>query len=254
MTGHSRRNPRSRVKAASAVDGDDDNDNTVRQAPDIYRRHRDRNKLRPSIRLFNVNLKVMVGFCFVAFFVMFYLIRSLIVVGDHRNPRAITPFPAPKVIDLPQFQGEHKESLYWGTYRPHLYLGIRARTPRSLLAGLMWIGVQNGRYVMRHVCQGSDELRTYGWTHHNARDFGHQILVDQDMTLATSFLKTKESGSGYGGDWSVRIEVNSKKSEETEELLKTGHLFFYLADEDGNALSLSRDAMNIHETSLLASG
>ena len=37
-------------------------------------------------------------------------------------------------------------------------------------------------------------------------------------------------------------------------MLKTGHLFFYLADEDGNALSLSRDAMNIHETSLLASG
>ena len=26
-----------------------------------------------------------------------------------------------------QFQGEHKESLYWGTYRPQVYLGIRAR-------------------------------------------------------------------------------------------------------------------------------
>ena len=26
-----------------------------------------------------------------------------------------------------QFQGEHRESLYWGTYRPHVYLGIRAR-------------------------------------------------------------------------------------------------------------------------------
>lgn len=64
---------------------------------------------------------------------------------------------------------------------------------------------------MRHVCQASDELSTYGWTNHNARDFGHQVLVDHDMTLATSFLKTKESGSGYGGDWTVRIEVNSKK-------------------------------------------
>ncbi|XP_023541215.1 mannosyl-oligosaccharide glucosidase GCS1 [Cucurbita pepo subsp. pepo] len=252
MTGHSRRNPRSRIKSSSAVDGD--GDGAVRQAPDISRRHRDRNTLRPSIRIFDVNLKVLVGFSFVAFFVILYLIRSLIVVGDHRTPRVITPFPAPKVIDLHQFQGEHKESLYWGTYRPQLYLGIRARTPLSLLAGLMWIGVQNGRYVMRHVCQGSDELSTYGWTHHNARDFGHQVLVDHDMTLTTSFLKTKESGSGYGGDWAVRIEVNSKKSEEAKELLKTGHLFFYLADEDGNALSLSRDAMNIPETSLLASG
>ncbi|KAA0034203.1 hypothetical protein IC582_023286 [Cucumis melo] len=252
MTGQSRRNPRSRIKSAPAVDGDVDT--AVRQASDNYRRHRDGNKSRTSIRIFNVNLKVMLGFCFVAFFVILYLISSLIVSGDHQTPRVITPFPASKVTDLPQFQGEHKESLYWGTYRPHVYLGIRARTPRSLLAGLMWIGVQNGRYVMRHVCQSSDELSTYGWTRHNARDFGHQVLVDQDMTLGTSFLKSKESGSGYGGDWAVRIQVNSKKSEEAEELLKTGHLFFYLADEDGNALSLNRDAINIHETSLLASG
>ncbi len=26
-----------------------------------------------------------------------------------------------------QFQGAHRERLYWGTYRPNLYLGIRAR-------------------------------------------------------------------------------------------------------------------------------
>ena len=60
---------------------------------------------------------------------------------------------------------------------------------------------------MRHVCQDSDELSTYGWTSHNGRDFGHQLLVDQDMTLATSFLKSKEDGSGYGGDWAVRINM-----------------------------------------------
>ncbi|XP_022151803.1 mannosyl-oligosaccharide glucosidase GCS1-like [Momordica charantia] len=252
MPGHSRRNPRSRIKSSSAVDSGDDD--AVRQSPDISTRHRDRTKSRHSIRIFNVNLKVMVGFSFIAFFVILYLIRSLMAVGDHQTPRVITPFPAPRVIDLPQFQGEHKESLYWGTYRPHLYLGMRARTPRSLLAGLMWLGVKNGRYFMRHVCQDSDELSSYGWTHHNARDFGHQVLVDQDMTLATSFLKTKESGSGYGGDWTVRIEVNSKKSEEADEMLRTGHLFFYLADEDGNSLSLSSDAMDMHETSLLASG
>lgn len=75
----------------------------------------------------------------------------------------------------------------------------------------MWIGVKDGRYAMRHVCQDSDELSTYGWTHHNGRDFGHQILVDQDLTLATSFLKFKVEGSGYGGDWAVRIDVQSKQ-------------------------------------------
>ncbi|GMP82403.1 hypothetical protein CsSME_00036720 [Camellia sinensis var. sinensis] len=156
-------------------------------------------------------------------------------------------------MDLPQFQGDHKESLYWGTYRPNVYLGIRARTPQSLVAGLMWLGLKDGRYFMRHVCQDSDELKTYGWTLHNGRDYGRQMLVDQDMTLTTSFLKSKEDGSGYGGDWAVRIDVQSEKSKLSEEM-QTVHLFFYLADEDGNALSLSRETLNIRENSLLAFG
>ncbi|KAL7226986.1 hypothetical protein ACSBR1_021952 [Camellia fascicularis] len=79
------------------------------------------------------------------------------------------------------------------------------------------------------------------------------MLVDQDMTLMTSFLKSKEDGSGYGGDWAVRIDVQSEKSKLSEEM-RTVHLFFYLADEDGNALSLSRETLNIRENSLLAFG
>ena len=88
---------------------------------------------------------------------------------------------------------------------------VIGRTPQSLVAGLMWIGVKDGRYFVRHVCQDSDELSTYGWTHHNGRDYGHQVLIDHGMTLATSFLKSKEDGSGYGGDWTVRIDVKSEK-------------------------------------------
>lgn len=85
------------------------------------------------------------------------------------------------------------------------------RTPRSLIAGLMWIGVKDGMYQMRHVCQDSDGLNTYGWTQHNGRDFGHQVLVDQGLKLATSFLKSKSEGSGYGGDWAVQIDVQTDK-------------------------------------------
>lgn len=75
----------------------------------------------------------------------------------------------------------------------------------------MWIGVKDGRYFIRHVCQDLDELKTYGWTNHNGRDYGHQVLVDQDMTLATSFFKSKGDDSGYGGDWVVRTEVQNEK-------------------------------------------
>lgn len=80
-----------------------------------------------------------------------------------------------------------------------------------MVAGLMWLGVKDGRYFMRHLCQDSDELSKYGWTHHNGRDFGRQVLIDQEMTLETSFFKSKEAGSGYGGDWAVRIDVQNEK-------------------------------------------
>lgn len=152
------------------------------------------------------------------------------------------------------FQGEHRESLYWGTYRPQVYFGVRARTPQSLVAGLMWLGVKNERYFMRHVCQDSDELKQYGWTSHNGRDYGHQVLSEQAMTLTTSFLKSKDHGSGYGGDWAVRIGVQSNESVPDEEMLKTAHLFFYVADEGGKSLTLGSRVLDIHGDSILASG
>ncbi|XP_027343269.1 mannosyl-oligosaccharide glucosidase GCS1-like [Abrus precatorius] len=174
--------------------------------------------------------------------------------AEYELPRVVTPFPAPKIMDLPQFEGGHKERLYWGTYRPQLYLGIRARTPKSLIAGVMWIDVKDGRYHLRHVCREEDGLSTYGWTKHNGRDFGHQVLIDYGMTLTTEFLKSIEEGSGYGGDWVVRINAQIDKSKWNEDFGRGAQLFFYLADEGGNVLNLSREKLNIHEDSLLASG
>ncbi|XP_062110650.1 mannosyl-oligosaccharide glucosidase GCS1 isoform X3 [Humulus lupulus] len=118
----------------------------------------------------------------------------------------------------------------------------------------MWIGIKDGGYFMRHVCQDSDDLSKYGWTHHNGRDFGNQLIVDQDMTLTTSFLKLKQEGSGYGGDWAVRIDMQRDEGMQSEDSGRGGHLFFYLADEDGSVLSLGRDALSTRDNSLLTSG
>ncbi|CAK9144298.1 unnamed protein product [Ilex paraguariensis] len=255
MTGSSRRTARSRIKSSTDVDNDDDRSvSSIKTKPNL-RLRRDRNKDQNFIQILDVNLKVLLCFGVMAFLFALYFISSLIQpIEEAQRPRVVTPFPAPRLMDLPMFQGEHKESLYWGTYRPHVYLGIRARTPQSLVAGLMWIGVKDGRYLMRHVCQDTDELKTYGWTHHNGRDYGHQILGDQGMTLTTSFLKSKGEGSGYGGDWAVRVHVQREKSSVNEEMLRNVHLFFYMADEDGNALSLGRGATDIHVSSVLAFG
>ncbi|KAJ6431315.1 hypothetical protein OIU84_018744 [Salix udensis] len=249
--GSSRRNARSRT--SSSTEANDGGENSLGNAKP---RRRDKNKDQNSIRILNVDIKILLGISVLAFFVILLLIRNLIIrpAGKAQRPRVITPFPSPKLMDLPQFQGEHKESLYWGTYRPHVYFGIRARTPRSLVAGLMWIGVKDGMYHMRHVCQDSDELNTYGWTQHNGRDFGHQVLVDQGLKLTTSFLKSKSEGSGYGGDWAVQIDVQTDKPELDNEMLRHGHLFFYLADESGHVLSLAGDNLDTDKNSLLASG
>ncbi|CAK8578389.1 unnamed protein product [Lathyrus sativus] len=207
-----------------------------------------------SIPLFkNVKIKLLIAVTF--FFITLFLIRHFVdSVAEPHLPRVVTPFPAPKIMDLPQFQGEHKESLYWGTYRPHLYLGIRARTPQSLTAGLMWIGVKDGSNHLRHVCKHEDELSAYGWIKHNGRDYGHQVLVDHGLILTTEFLKSNGDGSGYGGDWAVRINVQIDKSKWNEEFGKGGQLFFYLADEGGNVLNVGREKLSIRESSLLASG
>ncbi|CAL5413179.1 unnamed protein product [Camellia sinensis] len=152
---------------------DADEDGTPLRNPKL-RKHRSRD--HSLIRLLNVDLKVVLGFAIIAFLIVLFMIHRLIIAVEHpQKPRVVTPFPAPKIMDLPQ---------------------------------------------------------TYGWTCHNGRDYG-------------------QDGSGYGGDWAVRIDVQSEKSK-LSEVMQTVHRFFYLANEDGNALSLSRETLNIRENSLLA--
>lgn len=54
--------------------------------------------------------------------------------------------------------------------------------------------------------------------------------------------------------WDQVYHVPFYISRWNEEMQKDVHLFFYLADENGNALSLGGDILDIHENSLLASG
>ncbi|KAF5939858.1 hypothetical protein HYC85_021025 [Camellia sinensis] len=185
-----------------------DEDRTPLRNPKL-RKHRSRD--HSLIRLLNIDLKVLLGFVIIAFLIVLFMIHRLIIAVEHpQKPRVVTPFPAPKIMDLPQVI-TRRACIGELIAHPNVYLGIRARTPQSLVAGLMWLGLKDGRYFMRHVCQDSDELKTYGWTCHNGRDYGRQMLVDRDMTLMTSFLTSKEDGSGYGGDWAVRIDVQSEK-------------------------------------------
>lgn len=43
---------------------------------------------------------------------------------------------------------ESDSSLFWGTYRPNLYFGLRPRVPNTLMTGLMWHGLNDYQSVM----------------------------------------------------------------------------------------------------------
>ncbi|XP_071696005.1 mannosyl-oligosaccharide glucosidase GCS1-like [Rutidosis leptorrhynchoides] len=245
--GDGRKTARNRIKPSSTTGPGDDN----RELRNRKGLRKERGKVQ--IRILDVNFAIL-GFIIVSSLVaLFFVFRSVqFSDADDQLPRVITPFPAPKIMDLDMFQGEHKESLYWGTYRPHVYFGIRSRTPKSLVVGLMWLGVKDGRYFMRHVCQDADDLQKYGWNKHNGRDYGHQVVIDHGMTLTTSFLKSKVDGSGYGGDWAFRVGAEYDKL--NEDMPDSAHLFFYVADEGENEISLGRSVSEIYEKSLLAFG
>uniref|UniRef100_A0A1D1XWE2 Mannosyl-oligosaccharide glucosidase n=1 Tax=Anthurium amnicola TaxID=1678845 RepID=A0A1D1XWE2_9ARAE len=248
MAGGTRSSARSRAKPSSSP-VDSGADPLLRGARPGQRVRKGRSGDHGPIRLMDVSLRTLLasGLAFVALlgiFSAFHYYRGLLASGGgggRELMRVVTPLAAPRMMDLPQFQGEHRESLYWGTYRPHVYLGIRARTPKSLIAGLMWIGIKDGQYHLRHVCQDSDDLKTYGWIDHNGRDYGRQVLVDHGLKLTTSFLKAKGHGSGYGGDWTVRVEAENEKSTLDEAEWMATNLFFYISDEEGNGLSIGQE-------------
>ena len=70
---------------------------------------------------------------------------------------------------------QHNGSLLWGTYRPHLFFGMKTRSPRPTLVGLMWHA--NERSDPLRYEATSDGVRRYGWLHHDGRSYGHQVLL-----------------------------------------------------------------------------
>lgn len=52
----------------------------------------------------------------------------------------------PSVFSKP---ANDSDDLFWGTYRPNLYFGLRPKIPQSLMTGLMWFGTHDYQSVQR---------------------------------------------------------------------------------------------------------
>ncbi|EFJ50126.1 hypothetical protein VOLCADRAFT_58521, partial [Volvox carteri f. nagariensis] len=123
----------------------------------------------------------------------------------------LSPLKAPKLTELREFDASYKDRLLWGSYRSGLYFGMRTRTPKALLSGLLWFDPDDPNTLnqmrARHEASQGDGLTTYGWKRHDGRLYGTQELIDGEYNITLSMLKSFSPESGPGGDWSVRLQL-----------------------------------------------
>ncbi|KAI1726381.1 mannosyl-oligosaccharide glucosidase [Ditylenchus destructor] len=121
-------------------------------------------------------------------------------------------------------QADAYDPFVWGTYRSHLYFGLRNRHPQSPLFGLLWYKQPREREIrslpLRHWCDQGDNLK-YMWHDADGKTFGHQTIEDGRLKFNTDWFNQHHS-------WSARIDVKSLPP-------NTSYAFvFYLAVQDQN--------------------
>ncbi|KAL0364311.1 UNVERIFIED_CONTAM: Mannosyl-oligosaccharide glucosidase GCS1 [Sesamum angustifolium] len=235
MTRISRRNPRGKPK--TSPDGDQPPTDGSLDPNIRIPGGRDRN----ANRMMSFTLKILFFSGIILFIIgLFMKNYSVNSVKKSVRPRVVTPLPAPKLMDLSMFEGSTRR-VYTGEHIGLMFI-------LEFVRGLMWIGVKDGRYFMRHVCQDLDELKTYGWTHHNGRDYGRQIpykVVSCDNAgnpIACPLVAITRPSFVY------------RKVLLKEDMENTVHLFFYVAEEGGNALHLGSGRSDIPDVYILAFG
>ena len=85
--------------------------------------------------------------------------------------RVHTPLNLPRAVDK---NGLQVPRLYWGSYRPGVYFGLKTRSPADLLFGMMWMipdKIKNNDIGLRHWCEQGNTteieqgpLLNYRWT------------------------------------------------------------------------------------------
>lgn len=155
------------------------------------------------------------------------VIAGVIGFKGYLETRVNTKFDNEKMVEK---SGLNVPEMYWGSYRPGLYFGMKTRDPYSLVSGLMWYFpkmIGPGNTKIRHWCEQSDNLKSYTWTEHDGRNYGIQEIHDGSFQITTSFVK--RLGGNHGGDWTANVKVTSKQNLVTNDEIS---LIFYAAIEE----------------------
>ncbi|CAN2388288.1 mannosyl-oligosaccharide glucosidase activity [Pristimantis euphronides] len=149
--------------------------------------------------------------------------------------RVLTLHPTPPILTPNSTSPTASPHLFWGSYRPQVYFGMKTRSPRSVVTGLMWLS-QSGSPSLRHTCEQGDGLARYGWLMHNGVNFGIQEIKDKGFTLRTEFVK--RPGGRHGGDWSWRIVGTPDDPSPAPRLVS---ILFYVATDGQGSLTPHMD-------------
>ncbi|XP_071479946.1 mannosyl-oligosaccharide glucosidase-like [Diadema antillarum] len=147
-----------------------------------------------------------------------------------------TPLSVPRTIADDASSAARNPGRFWGTYRPGVYFGVKTRSPKSPVAGLMWFqqnpSAPNRDIKLRHSCEQGDGLERYGWLEHDGVNFGIQEIIDGPLQIKTAFAK--RGGGKNGGDWSASISVRYKDGvNSTNEKSVLGLMFYFALDGQG---------------------
>ena len=150
------------------------------------------------------------------------------------------------------FSAKHKQSLYWGTYTPQLFFGVKSMSePSSFVTGLMWSRERSD--IIRHDVSNEDLTRTgkitlLKWKAHDMRTYAEEEVHDMKLgiDIEASLIKPREMAlTEYSAhsktaniEWVQRVKATPHgKYSGMDAQTRDGNmnLFFYLGtDCDGN--------------------
>ena len=137
------------------------------------------------------------------------------------------------------------DPLFWGTYRPQPYVGLRSRSEDSPLFGLLWykpsLGGQ-GLEQLRHTCSYYDQLSRYGWQEHDGQSYGYQTIEDplNNVQLTVNWVKPDENEPSH---WVLRVQAEQlEKSGEQEDL----SIMWYGSSPDDVLATFDPESGSIH--------
>lgn len=88
-------------------------------------------KIKGKTDISKVFINISIGLCIFSLVWFFYALYMRSALAR----RAVTLHPSPRVLDANSTTAAVSPERFWGSYRPHVYFGMKTRSPRSVVTG-----------------------------------------------------------------------------------------------------------------------